>query len=396
MTGYEVLDLLGEGSTATVYRARRTDRAGQIVALKVSRSGDLAAAASLRAEAQTLQQIDHPNVIRILDLIDNGTSVAIALQLAAGGSLATALVTRRWTEAEVLSAARELAGAVAECHRLGIVHGDVATTNVLLGADGAVLLADLGAPGASAGTPGFVSPEVAAGGPPSTASDVFGLGKVLEALAAAAPSNVVSAAAAAAAEQRPGDRPTAEDVASLLARPATPGPIATPEGVRTRQFRTVAAKIDTPPTQESASRRRLLVHAPKAAVAAGVLMLATGVVQLLPASSDAHARPRCPAIDTPAAPGAHVIEADVDGDGCPNAIVRTGNVVVVGSDRFVLGSTGDDLYVADWDCDGDATPAVFRPASRRLTVYDSWPTASTGPRQSGTTVVVETPAAPIC
>lgn len=399
MRNFEILDLLGEGSTATVHRARRTDRPGHIVALKTSHPGDVSAAEALRREAESLASIDHSNVIRLLDVIDDGAAVCLALQLAPGGTLASALATRPCTEAEALQMARELVDALAACHRAGVVHGDVATTNVLLGSDGSVLLADFGTCEPGCGTPGFVAPEVLSGGPATARSDVYGLGKVLGCLAADADNATLATAASAATSADPGLRPTAEEVLAMFDQPA-PAASPRPTHLRTLRFRphiaAPAPATSTPAASAVRPRRAAIRLCAKVAVALGGAMIVSGGVQLASRDQPAHAGSRCVPPTATVPPGAAVIEADVDGDGCANPVVRMGSVLTVGSDRFVLGNAGDDLLVADWDCDGDATPAVFRPASRRLALFNDWP--KPGARTTPPTVieVERTPAPPDC
>lgn len=60
----------------------------------------------------------------------------------------------------------------------------------------------------------------------------------------------------------------------------------------------------------------------------------------------------CPTVSQPA--------ADVDGDGCPDAVRVAGNTVQAGAARFEVGEPDDAVFVGDWDCDGVATPAAVR------------------------------------
>ncbi len=61
-------------------------------------------------------------------------------------------------------------------------------------------------------------------------------------------------------------------------------------------------------------------------------------------------------------------------DGCGDAVTIEGNVVIVGERRYRFGSEGDVVAVGDWDCDGSATPAVLRPATGAVHVFDEWAT----------------------
>ncbi len=63
---------------------------------------------------------------------------------------------------------------------------------------------------------------------------------------------------------------------------------------------------------------------------------------------------------------------DVDGDGCSEPVTVTAGAVVVGDRRYEIGTLGESVAVSDWDCDGRATPAVLRPDTGELFVFDSW------------------------
>jgi hypothetical protein len=85
----------------------------------------------------------------------------------------------------------------------------------------------------------------------------------------------------------------------------------------------------------------------------------------------------CPAaVAPPAAPGALTLRADLDGDGCPDDAVYTAGVLSVVLDgnlrRYAVGRPGDTVLLGDWDCDGRATPALYRPASGAVVYFDGW------------------------
>ncbi|MGH9138724.1 MAG: hypothetical protein ACRD0G_17045, partial [Acidimicrobiales bacterium] len=67
--------------------------------------------------------------------------------------------------------------------------------------------------------------------------------------------------------------------------------------------------------------------------------------------------------------------ADADGDGCREPVVIVDGEVRVGSRRFAVGQPGDQLVAGDWECDGDATVAVLRPATGEVFVFDGWSSA---------------------
>ena len=75
--------------------------------------------------------------------------------------------------------------------------------------------------------------------------------------------------------------------------------------------------------------------------------------------------PGCPPV---AAAGA----ADVDGDGCPDAVRVEAERVTAAGTTWVVGRPGDTVAVADWDCDGTATVASLRPSTGEVFVFDGW------------------------
>ena len=102
------------------------------------------------------------------------------------------------------------------------------------------------------------------------------------------------------------------------------------------------------------------------AVGVSVLTLAGLVVAgRRPASDRARSAPprACPSVATPS--------ADVDGDGCEETVQWQDGVLQAGVTRFALGSPGDGWALGDWDCDGQATPALLHDGA--LTVFDAWP-----------------------
>ena len=193
LPGYVLGATLGQGSMGTVHLARRADWAGRLVAVKRVPAATPALARTLRHEAEVLAALDHPHIVRVLDLVPDGDGVAIAMQYAAGGSLPDLLARQgRLSPGEVVAVAAPLAAALASAHRRGLLHCDVKPANVLLTSDGEPLLSDFGlarriaAPGPASGagtglitgTAEYLDPVVAAGGRADQRSDVYALGAV--------------------------------------------------------------------------------------------------------------------------------------------------------------------------------------------------------------------------
>jgi hypothetical protein len=175
--GYTLGRLLGAGASSQVWTGVDT-RTGRTVALKVL-TADLP-----RREAAVQRRVDHPHVLRVLrtTTTDDDRPVLVT-EHAAGGSLAALVAARGPLDpGEVVTVLTPLAGALADLHERGVVHGDVSAANVLFLADGRPVLADLGTAGllgldaVAHGTPGFADPALAAGAAVSPAGDVHALG----------------------------------------------------------------------------------------------------------------------------------------------------------------------------------------------------------------------------
>jgi serine/threonine protein kinase len=184
LRGYVVERWLGGGATSDVWQARAVASDAQ-VALKRIRLDSDDGLARARAEAALLGALDHPNLVRLHDLVEADDAVGLVLDLADGGSLADLLRTRgRLTPGEVITAVAPIAAALAYLHEEGVVHGDVSAANVLFTTGGVPLLADVGVARLTGddrdaeASPAYVDPTVAAGAVPGAPSDVFMLGGV--------------------------------------------------------------------------------------------------------------------------------------------------------------------------------------------------------------------------
>jgi len=193
---YELLVPLASGGMGRVWRARDT-RLERPVAVKLLRSeftGDPTFRARFRAEAQHTAALHHPNIASVTDygeVEEDGERLAyLVMELVEGETLA-ALMQRegRLGAARTLDLLQQASAALAAAHAAGLVHRDVKPGNVLLGTDGIVKITDFGiawsassvpltATGQVIGTAQYLSPEQAAGGKATAASDVYSLGTV--------------------------------------------------------------------------------------------------------------------------------------------------------------------------------------------------------------------------
>lgn len=192
---YRVVRRLGRGGMGVVDLAVGAD-GGRVALKRLSLHGtpqEIARArARIRREAEVLGSLDHPGIVRLLDLVDDGDDLVLVMPHLAGGSLHDRVVADGPLDpATVEVIGDRLLDALANAHRQGVVHRDIKPENVLFTADGEPRLVDFGVahasdhtPGLTAtsmvvGTPGFMAPEQARGEPASAAADVFSLGATL-------------------------------------------------------------------------------------------------------------------------------------------------------------------------------------------------------------------------
>ena len=195
---YVIIRLLGSGGMATVYQAW-DETLSTAVALKLIRVDAGTSAEDLhlleerfKRELKLARQVTHPNVVRIHDLGEQGSTLYLTMEYVQGMDLATLL--RRepaLTLPRALSLARQIAAGLAAAHRAGIVHRDLKPSNVMVAAEGHALLMDFGiarstsgatghtSRGAIIGTLDYMAPEQARGEPADARTDVYAFGLIL-------------------------------------------------------------------------------------------------------------------------------------------------------------------------------------------------------------------------
>jgi serine/threonine protein kinase len=141
-------------------------------------------------EARAAAQVDHPNIVKIYDLVDSGPWPWLVLQYLPSRSLREAIrIEGPLSVAQVARIGLSVLDALAAAHRVGVLHRDVTPRNVLLGHDGRVMLTDFGLAlwhcGDEAGehvvmgTAHYIAPERIAVGESTPAGDLWSLGATL-------------------------------------------------------------------------------------------------------------------------------------------------------------------------------------------------------------------------
>ncbi|MEI2624882.1 MAG: serine/threonine-protein kinase [Giesbergeria sp.] len=195
---YELLEEIGEGGMATVFRARdpqlRREVAVKVLFPHLAKRADVVR--RFAREARAAAALEHPNILRVLDVgVPDGTSTAppyLVMELIRGQSLAEFCQAHGPLPPEHAAAMiAQIADALRLAHAAGIVHRDIKPANVMATRDGRLLLADFGVAhvatdeslvtrtGALLGTPAYMSPEQAAGEDITAASDVYSLAVTL-------------------------------------------------------------------------------------------------------------------------------------------------------------------------------------------------------------------------
>ena len=191
---YQVNELVGSGAMGSVFKAW-DPKLKRPVALKTVRltSEEIdrqKLVSGLLEEATVSARFNHPNIVTVYDVADEGEAAFIAMELVEGVSLDVYLWDRgNLSPDEVIPLGAAIARALATAHQNDLVHHDVKPGNVLLGHDASIKVTDFGisqlisaasrSEETICGTPGYIAPECFQGERYGPKSDLFALGIVL-------------------------------------------------------------------------------------------------------------------------------------------------------------------------------------------------------------------------
>ncbi|GAB1642829.1 serine/threonine-protein kinase [Krasilnikovia sp. MM14-A1259] len=306
---YTLLDELGRGGTAVVWRAR-DEVLGRPVAVKVLAGGHAAdphSRARIRTEARAAAALSHPNIAQIHDYGEStrdGQCVPyVVMELVEGETLQQRVSVRMLAPREVFRVCGQVAAALAAAHAEGLVHRDIKPANVMV-AGGSAKVVDFGIAATAGpeepesellGTPAYLAPERLTGDTVEPASDVYALGVLLYRLLAGdspwavesttqlltahvhvAPSPLpdipgvpaaVSALVDRCLRKDPSERPTAAEAAAVLVRAEIPVLRAAVQAAPTGRAAVAAPQPPAPPVPSHAAVSQV-TPAPAAAASA--------------------------------------------------------------------------------------------------------------------------------
>ena len=190
---YEILEILGEGGMAFVYKARDTqlERFVAIKTLKPNFVNQETFVDRFKREAKTAANLNHPNIVQIFDwgIEDEPYFVMEYIE----GNTLTSIISKNKTISlsDILFIGAQVSNGLHAAHEKGLVHRDIKPGNIMITPDGKVKVTDFGIvslqneesditkTGSVLGTASYISPEQAQGKPVSIESDLYSLGTVL-------------------------------------------------------------------------------------------------------------------------------------------------------------------------------------------------------------------------
>lgn len=189
---YEILEVIGEGGMAIVYRAL-DHRLNRDVAVKIMRD-EMAADEEFRrrfcTESHAVAMLSHPNIVAVYDVSHNDNVEYIVMELVDGITLKQ-YIERKGVVAwkEVVHFTKQISKALAHAHERGIIHRDIKPQNIMLLRDGTIKVGDFGIAalenevyennGEAIGSIHYIAPEQARGECPDARSDIYSLGVMM-------------------------------------------------------------------------------------------------------------------------------------------------------------------------------------------------------------------------
>lgn len=194
---YKIESVIGQGNYSKVRRGRNK-ATGEKVAIKIISKSKLSPEdlADLKNEIDILKQVDHPNIVKLIDVYEDAKNFSLVMELMRGGELFDVLMEReQFSEKEARDIIAPIIDAINYLHSLGIIHRDIKPENLLFSSKdietAVIKVADFGfarfvqeedkdgLATTVCGTPNYVAPEVLEQKPYGTPCDSWSIGVVL-------------------------------------------------------------------------------------------------------------------------------------------------------------------------------------------------------------------------
>jgi serine/threonine protein kinase/uncharacterized protein YraI len=189
---YEILEEIGKGGMATVYRAYQPsmDRDVAIKVIHLAIATDTLSRQRFEREARLIAKLEHPHLLPVYDYNGSHNPPYIVMRYLEGGTLKDIIASQGVLPlSDIAHLTRQVAAALDYAHRQGVIHRDIKPTNILIDQDGNAFLMDFGIArmtersegltqtGFAVGTPSYMSPEQGMGEPNVTPqADIYSLG----------------------------------------------------------------------------------------------------------------------------------------------------------------------------------------------------------------------------
>ena len=127
---YEVIKKIGEGSYGKIYRVKNK-QSGDIRAMKQIMKSKIPNIEKFQNEIKILAMVDHPNIVRLFEVIEDDKYFNLFQELCTGGELLKKMHTTQMKEKQIAKIFNQIMSAIAYCHEKGIVHRDLKLENIL-------------------------------------------------------------------------------------------------------------------------------------------------------------------------------------------------------------------------------------------------------------------------
>lgn len=191
---YQLTSLLGRGSFAKVYHGRSLNDNSSVAVKVIEKptTADPAMEPRLVREVAAMRRLNHPNILKLHEVLATKTKIYLVMELATGGELFTQLTRRgRMKEATARLYFQQLVSTLHFCHQNGVAHRDLKPQNLLLDKNGNLKISDFGLSAlpesqkdgllhTACGTPAFTAPEIVRGkGYDGAKADAWSCGVIL-------------------------------------------------------------------------------------------------------------------------------------------------------------------------------------------------------------------------